>query len=112
MQQEAAHELAGLERHRLVARGTLDAVVLPAEGDAALVERDEAAVGDGHAVRVARQIGQHGLGPGKRPLGVDDPLALAQGLEPLGEGRGVGQCGVLAEEPQQLGGVSVGELFE
>jgi hypothetical protein len=71
--------------------GPLDAVVPPAEGDAALVERDEAAVGDGHAVRVARQIGQHGLGPGKRALGVDDPLALAQGLEPLGEGRGVGQ---------------------
>ncbi len=34
VQQEAAHELAGLERHRLVARGALDAVVLPAEGGA------------------------------------------------------------------------------
>ena len=40
MQQEAAHELAGLQRHRLVARAALGAVVLPAEGDAALVDGD------------------------------------------------------------------------
>ena len=38
VQQEAAHELVGAERHRLVARLARGAVVLPAEGDAAFVE--------------------------------------------------------------------------
>ena len=64
----------------------LAAVVLPAEGDAALVHREQPAVGDGHAVRVARQVGQHRLRPGERPLGVDHPLALAQRREPGLEG--------------------------
>ena len=40
MQQEAAHELAGLQRHRLVAGVALGSVVLPAEGDATLVQRE------------------------------------------------------------------------
>jgi hypothetical protein len=42
VQQEAAHELLGRQGHRFVARAPVFAVVLPAEGDAALVERDEA----------------------------------------------------------------------
>ena len=46
-------------------------------GDTLLVEGDQAAVGDGNAVGVARQIGEHGLGPTERPLCVDDPLRLA-----------------------------------
>jgi hypothetical protein len=37
------------------------AVVLPSEGYAGIVEGDEAAVGDGDTVIVARQIGQHSL---------------------------------------------------
>jgi len=56
VEQEATHELVGVERHGLVARRALVAVVLPAEGDAALVERDQAAVEDGHPMRVARQM--------------------------------------------------------
>ena len=38
MQQEATHELVGRERHGLVARLPAGTVILPAEGDAALVE--------------------------------------------------------------------------
>src|SRR5215468_4677049 len=56
--EEAADELVGGERHALVSIAALDAVILPLEGDAALVAGDRAAVGDGHAVGVARQIGQ------------------------------------------------------
>ena len=48
-------------------------------GDTLLVEGDQAAVGDGNAVGVARQIGEHGLGPAERPLCVDDPLRLRSG---------------------------------
>ena len=54
MHQEAADELVGIERHQLVSRGTFDAIVLPLEGDAVVVERDQAPVGDGDAVWRAR----------------------------------------------------------
>ena len=54
--QETADELARLERHGLVTAGSLDPVVLVFEGDAGLVRRDQAPVGDGDAVSVARQV--------------------------------------------------------
>jgi len=66
--EEAADELEGGERHLLVSISALDAVILPLEGDAALVEGDQAAVGDGNAVGVTRQIGQHRLRSTERPL--------------------------------------------
>ena len=44
VQQEAPHELLGAERHGFVARVAFGAVILPAEGDAALIEGDESAV--------------------------------------------------------------------
>ena len=49
-------------------------------------------------MRVARQVGQHRLGSCEGALGVDHPLALSQRHEPVGEGSGVGQIDVLAEE--------------
>ena len=39
MQQEAAHELVGVQRHDLLALRPAAAIILVAEGDAALVER-------------------------------------------------------------------------
>ena len=71
--QESADELVGGERHDLLAVATLGAIVLPSEGDAGAVAGDQPAVGDGDAVGVARQIGQHGLWPAERALGVDHP---------------------------------------
>ena len=49
---------------------------------------------------VARQICEHRLGSGEGALGVDHPLALAQRHEPIGEGLGIGQIDVFAEELQ------------
>ena len=46
MQQEAAHELVGVERHDLMALGAATAIILVAEGDAGLVEADQATVRD------------------------------------------------------------------
>ena len=81
-------KLARLQRHSLVAAGPLDPVVLVPERDAGRVGGDEAAVGDRDPVRVARQIGQHLLGPGERPLAIDEPLGPMQRRE-IGLERGL-----------------------
>jgi len=52
MHQEAADELMGIECHHLVSLGAFDAVILPLEGDTVVIERDQAAVGDGDTVGV------------------------------------------------------------
>jgi hypothetical protein len=54
--QKAADELICRERHALVAFATFAPVVLPLEGDALLITCDRAAIGDGDAVGVAREI--------------------------------------------------------
>src|SRR3546814_6050773 len=65
VEQEAAEELVSRERHDLLPSGAGLAVVLVPEGDALLIEAEEAAVRYGDPVGVARQIGEHGLGPGE-----------------------------------------------
>jgi Phage integrase family len=76
--QEAPDELVRRERHGFPAARTFDAIVLPAERHATVNGGDEPAIGDGDAVGVARQIGQHGLRSTERMLGIDHPIALAQ----------------------------------
>src|SRR5271166_6679552 len=61
---------------------------------------------------VARQIGEHLLGPRERALGVDDPLTLAQRHEPAGEGLRIGQIEVLAEELQLSVAMQLLEFLE
>jgi hypothetical protein len=54
--QEAADELARVERHHpVVSLGAVEAIILPLEGDVVVIGRDQAAVGDGDAVGVATQ---------------------------------------------------------
>ena len=55
VQEKAADELGGVEGHGLEPVAAFDPVVLPLEGDARLVERDEPGVGDRDAVGVARR---------------------------------------------------------
>jgi hypothetical protein len=62
MQQEAAHELVSHQRHRFVAGTTVGSVVLPVESHAAIITRDEPAVGDRHPMGIARQIAVGGFG--------------------------------------------------
>ena len=64
MDEEAADELVGREPHDLLPRVAIDAVILVLERDAGAgaAAGKQAAVGDGDAVGIARQIGQHGLG--------------------------------------------------
>src|SRR5215468_7909734 len=71
MQQEAADELVGIERHRPVPLGTIEAVILPLEGDALVIERDQAAVGDGDAMGVAGEVAQDLRGSPEWAFAVD-----------------------------------------
>ena len=77
MDEEAADELVDGERHHLSPFAPLGPVVLPPEGHAVVVERDEPAVGDGDTVRIARQISQHGFWTAEWSLRIDDPLGFA-----------------------------------
>jgi hypothetical protein len=101
--QEPANELAGGEPHGLEATRALDPIVLDLEGDAALVGGDQAAVGDGDAVGVAGQIGEHGLRPAERLLRIDDPLRSPERRQEGGERAGFGKSSMFAEEHQLAG---------
>src|SRR5690606_9665737 len=70
MKQEAADELVGRKRHHLLSVRAVAAVVVVAEGDAALVEDDQPAVRDRDPVGVARQVGQHRCRAGEWRLGI------------------------------------------
>src|SRR5215813_12155621 len=61
--EEAANELARLQRHGFVPVRAFEAVVLVFERDAVRVGGDQAAVGDGDAMGVAGQVGEHLLWP-------------------------------------------------
>ena len=76
--EESADELVGAQYHRLPPFGSVDAVVLPAEGDTVVVGGDQTTIGDGDTVAIAGLIAQHLLGPGEGVLGIDDPFDLAQ----------------------------------
>src|SRR5579864_3794559 len=81
VQQKAADELAGTEPHHLELVAAVVAVVLPSEADVIGAELDQTAVGDGDAMGVAGEIGEHLRRAGERRLGVYDPLRLPEGSE-------------------------------
>src|ERR1022692_3806700 len=105
MDEEAADELGGRERHRLETLAPVAAVVLPPEGDAVAVARDQATVGDGDAVGIAGQIGEHGLRATERLLGIEHPFDFAYRSEIGREGLRVGERGMSAEEVDAAGRV-------
>jgi hypothetical protein len=112
VQQETPHKLVWAECHDAAARPLFAAVVLITERDPALVEREESRIGDGDAVSVARQIGQHGRRPGERALGVDDPTAVSKRFEPVGEKARISEPSILAKELQLTGTMRTSEFFE
>src|SRR5215468_1466374 len=98
--QEAADELVGIECHYLVSLPTFAAVILPLEGDTVVIERDQAAIGDGDAMGVTREIAQHFRGSPEWAFAVDHPLTVTQRRQIGREGSRIGECSVLAEELQ------------
>ena len=71
--EESPQELASCQRHLLFLISVR--IVLPPEGDVAVRNREDALIGNGHAVRIARQIFQDLLGASERWFGIDNPLA-------------------------------------
>src|SRR5947207_13150136 len=113
MHQESADELVGVERHHLVVSlGAFEAIVLPLEGDALVVERDQAAVGDGNTVGIAGEVAQNVFGAPEGPFAVNHPLAVAQRRQIGREGSGICQRSVLVEELECYSAMGGGELLQ
>ena len=110
--EEAANELVGCERHHFVTIGAFEPIVLVFETDSVFVERDQPAVGDGDAVGVAGQISQYRLGSGERPFAVDVPSDFAQRRQEGLEGGAFGEMTMRAEELQLTGSVGSEKLFQ
>ena len=63
-------KLVGVERHCL--GFVADAVILPAEADAAVLACEGTTIGDGDAMGIAAEIVEHLFGSAERAFGVDD----------------------------------------
>jgi hypothetical protein len=100
VEKETADEFHGLQTHDLEAFAILR--IPPPEVDTIVCQAHQSAVGDGHAVGITSQILEHVLGPVQGWLGVDDPLGLAELIEPGMKSSWVserGQLPVKAELP-------------
>ncbi len=98
VRQDAADELVGIERHHPISLPTFEAVILPLESDAVVIERDQAAAGDGDAMGLAGEIAQDFRGSAERGFAVDHPLAVTQRRQRGRKGLRIDERGVLAEE--------------
>src|SRR4029077_10607473 len=101
VQEEAADELIGLKRHELGL--AMMAVLLPAEGNLAVLHRYRPAVGDRVAVGVATEIGEHLLGPAEGPLGVDHPIDPPKLVQAISKGSWSAELGESADEVKPAG---------
>ena len=68
---EPTNKLVGSQRHRPPLRITASLV---AEGDVAIIDRDDATVGDSNAVDIASEVFQDRLDALNRRFAVDDPV--------------------------------------
>jgi hypothetical protein len=80
--------------------------------DGPYCKRDETRIRDGDAVGIAGEIGEDGLRPGERPLGVDDPLGPAQRRERGVEGGLLAEGREVAEEDEAAGRMQGRDPFE
>jgi len=81
--EEPPDELLGGNGHDLLLLPV--PIVFPLEGDLAIFERQQAPIGNGHAMSVASQVLQHVLRSAKRGLGVNHPFAFAEWGQITGE---------------------------
>src|ERR1017187_2684783 len=95
--QEAPDEFFGGNSHHLLWL-LLVPVVFPGEGDLALFQRQEATVGDGHAMGVASQGLERVLRAAEGGFGVKFPLLLFEGGQVAGKSCRMARPFRLAEE--------------
>ena len=89
MQQEAPDELGGWEGHHLDRIAV--PIIAPAEVDDAVLQGHEALMADGNPMRIPPEIRDHLLRPREGRLGIDDPVLLPDGVQPLGKRDGLRQ---------------------
>jgi len=97
--QESPQELGGSQSHH--PPPTAVSVVLPDERDVPVAQGDEAVVGYRCSVSVVRQVAQHVFGAAEGALGINDPVLLVEGREPLPEPGALGQLGSAVVELEQ-----------
>ena len=73
MEQEPTDEFVSGKRHRLLTVAI--AIIFPAKADLAVVDIEQAIVGDGDAVGISADVIEDLLRPGERALGIDHPFA-------------------------------------
>src|SRR5262245_51592502 len=100
VQQKAPDELVRVKPHRLPAARAVDAIILPAERDAAVIGCNEAAVRDRDTVGVTGEIAQDLFWSRERRLAVDHPLDVPQRADEALERSFVGKPGKRVEELQ------------
>src|SRR5215472_18662971 len=76
MHQKAAQEFFGCNCHFALLVAVR--IVLPAEGDLAIRQGDEAVIGDSHPMRVAGQILEHVFWSAEWRLGINHPVLTEQ----------------------------------
>ena len=78
----------------------IQAIVLDFERHGAGVRGDQAAIGDGDTVRVAREIGEHRLRSGEGSFRINHPFGALKGPKKSSKGLSLGKRGMLGEEPE------------
>jgi len=102
MQEEAAQELIQGYGHQFLL--VVIRRVSPTKGDLVVGQRDQAMVGDGHAMGVTAEILEHMFGAAKGWFGVNDPVFSEQWPEPGSKDLG------LREQSQITGKVQLAML--
>ena len=91
VEEKAADELVGSQRHDARFVAAVAAIVLPLKGDGVVLMSEQALIGDGDAMGVAAEIGEHLLRPAKRRLGIDHPFGLTERGQVSGEPSGIAE---------------------
>ena len=107
MQQESPNKLYSFHSHLLELSG--GGVVFEGEGDLAIVNSQDAMVGNGDAMSIAAQITEDRFGGGEGRFGVDDPVLLIEWVEELAPNTELTQFGSAACQLELAGIVSLAE---
>jgi hypothetical protein len=100
MEKEPTEELVWLQGHD--ASSIAAGVVLPGESDAVVVEGEDPTVGYLDAVSIAGEVLEDLARPTEGGFRVNEPLLVAQGLEPSLPGFGMLELGEMAVELELL----------